>query len=125
MPGEYSLGTTVDTLLRALKALPHSRPQRPRAPGSLQSNTISQILPGADISPIPAEHLVKIDGVTHKPGGRPISSNVISPGSLLLVRVPDDTQVHDTPVSLLVAVEMGHQFPHDARSAYSCGVVRA
>ena len=31
-------------------------------------------------------------------------SNVIFPASLLLIRVPDGTQVHDTPVSSLVAV---------------------
>ena len=106
VPGEYSPGTTVDTLLRDLKALPHSRPQGPRAPGSFQNDTITQLFPGADIPSIPAENLVKIDGVTHTVGGRPIRSNVIYPGSLLLVRVPDDTQVHGTPVRFLVAVAM-------------------
>ena len=49
---------------------------------------------------------MKIDGITHTAGGRPIRSNVNSPGSLLLVRVPDDTQVQSTPVRCLVAVAM-------------------
>ena len=106
VPGEYSPGTTVDTLLRDLKALPHSKPQGPRAPGSLQSDTITQLFPGGDIPPIPAEHLVKIDGITHTAGGRPLRSKVIHPGSLLLVRVPDDTHVLGTPVRFLVAVAM-------------------
>ena len=109
VPGEYSPGTTVDALLQDLKALPHARPQGPRAPGSLQSDTITQLFPGADIPPIPAEDLVRIDGITHVPptaGGRPIRSNVIHPGSLLLVRVPEDTQVQDTRVKFLVAAAM-------------------
>ena len=101
VPGEYSPGTTVDTLLRDLKALPHSKPQGPRAPGSLQSDTITQLFPGGDIPPIPAEHLVKIDGITHTAGGRPLRSKVIHPGNLLLVRVPDDTHVLGTPVRFL------------------------
>ena len=109
VPGEYSPGTTVDALLQDLKALPHARPQGPRAPGNLQSDTITQLFPGADIPPIPAENLVRIDGVTHHPptaGGRPIRSNVIHPGSLLLVRVPEDTEVQDTRVKFLVAVAL-------------------
>ena len=104
VPGEYSPGTTVDNLLRDLKALPHARPQGPRAPGMLQSDTITQSFRGADIPPIPAENLLKIDGVTHIAGGLPIRSRVIHPGSLLLVRVPDDTQVHGFPIKFLVAV---------------------
>ena len=104
VPGEYSPGTTVDALLHNLKALPHTRPQGPRTLGSLQSDTITQLFPGADIPPIPAENLVRIDGITHTAGGRPIRSNVIHPGSLLVVRVPEDTRVQDTPVRFLVAV---------------------
>ena len=106
VPGEYSPGTTVDSLLQDLKALPHARPQGPRETGSLQSDTITQLFPGADIPPIPAENLVRIDGITHTAAGRPIRSNVIHPGSLLLVRVPEDTQVQGTSVKFLVAVAM-------------------
>ena len=106
LPGEYSPGTTVDALLQVLKDMPHARPEGPRAPGSLQSDTITQLFPGADIPPIPAENLVRIDGVTHAPGGRPIRSNSIHPGSLLLVRVPENTHVQDTPVKFLVAEAM-------------------
>ena len=109
VPGEYSPGTTVDALLQELKDLPHARPEGPRAPGSLQSDTITQLFPGADILPIPAENLVRIDGVTHAPpsaGGRPIRSNLIHPGSLLLVRVPENTHVQDRPVKFLVAEAM-------------------
>ena len=54
VPGEYSPGTTVEALLQDLKALPHGRPhgpQGPRAPGSLQSDAITQLFPGADIPP--------------------------------------------------------------------------
>ena len=72
--------------------------------GSLPSDAITQLFPGADIPPIPAENLVMIDGITHTAGGRPIRSNVIYPGSLLVVRVPEDTQVQGTPVRFLVAV---------------------
>ena len=105
VPGEYSPGTTVDTLLQDLKALPHARPQGPRELRSgFQSDTITQLFPGADIPPIPAENLMKIDGITHTAGGLPIRSNVIHPGSLLLVRVPEDTHVQGTPVKFLVAV---------------------
>ena len=108
VPGEYSPGTTVEALLQALKGLSHERPQRPRAPGSLQSDAITQLFPGADIPPIPAENLIRIDGITHTApttaaGTRRIRSNVIHPGSLLAVRVPEDTQVHNTPVRFLVA----------------------
>ena len=101
---EYSPGMTVDALLHNLKALPHARPQGPRTLGSLHSDTITQLFPGADIPPIPAENLVRIDGITHTASGRPIRSNVIHPGSLLVVRVPEDTQVQGTPVRFLVAV---------------------
>ena len=125
VPGEYSPGTTVDTLLGDLKALPHSKPQGPRAPGSLQSDTITQLFPGGDIPPIPAENLVRIDGITHTAGGRPLRSKVIHPGSLLLVRVPDDTQVWGYPGEVLGGSGHGDQCPHVAGSAYNCGVVRA
>ena len=101
--GEYSPGTTVDALLQDLHALPHSRPEGPRAPGSLHSDTITQLFPGADITPIPTENLVKIDGLTHEKSGRPIRSNVIVPGSLLSVRVHGDVRVHGTSMSFLVA----------------------
>ena len=104
VPGEYSPGTTVDALLQDLKALPHARPQGPRTLGSLQSDGITQLFPGADIPAIPAENLVQIDGITHTAGHRPIRSNVIHPGSMLVVRVPEDTQVRGTPVRFLVAV---------------------
>ena len=49
---------------------------------------------------------MKKNGVTHTVGGPPIRSNVICLGSLLLVRVLDDTRVQDTPVRFLVAVAM-------------------
>ena len=104
VPGEYSPGKTVGAVLQDLRALPHLRPQGPRAPGNLQSDTITQLFPGADIPPIPAENLVRIDGITHTANGRVIRSNVIVPGSFLLVRVSDDTIVHGTPLGFLVAV---------------------
>ena len=49
---------------------------------------------------------MKIDGVTHTVGGHLIRSNVIYPGSLLVVRVPDDTKVLGTQLRFLVAVAM-------------------
>ncbi len=104
VPGEYSTGTTVDALLQDLKALPHARPQGPRKLGGLQNDAITQLFPGSDIPSIPAENLVRIDGITHTVGGRRIRSNVIYPGSLLVVRVPEDTKVQGLPVRFLVAV---------------------
>lgn len=80
---------------------------------------------GPTFPPIPDDNSVKIDGVTHTAGGRPIRSNVIYPGSLLLVRVPDDTQVQGTPVSFFGDNGHGYQCPHVAGSACNFGVVRA
>ena len=72
VPGEYAPGTTVDTLLRDLQALPHSRPQGPRATGGLQSDMITQLFPGA--APPPTRGELGEDRWCHTHGGRPSDS---------------------------------------------------
>ena len=52
---------------------------------------------------VPAEVLLKIDGITHNRDRR-IRPNAISPGSTLLVKVPAETLVHDRCVPFLVGV---------------------
>ncbi len=74
------------------------------APSSLPSDIITQFFLGADIPPIPAESLLKIEGITHTPAGNAIRSNILYPGSTLVVRVPGDTLVHNQAVPFLVAV---------------------
>ena len=126
VPGEYSPGTTVDALLRDLRALPHSRPQGPRAPGSLHSDTITQLFPGADIPSIPAENLVKIDGITHTHTGRPYNSleRDCSWESLVGPCAWRNTGAWYPP-DLFGGSGRGDQRAYVTRSSCSCGVVRA
>ncbi len=102
--GEYAPGKAVADVVADLKRLPGQRPQGVVAPSALPSDIITQLFPGADIPPIPAESLLKIEGITHTPGGNTIRSNIIYPGSTLVVRVPADTLVHNQAVPFLVAV---------------------
>ena len=75
------------------------------------------MFPGADIPAIPTDALLKIEGVTHTKNDAAIRSNIIRPGSFLLVRVSQDTIVHNLPVAFLigVAVETGSSISSDKR----------
>ena len=104
LPGAYTPGWTVAALLEDLRCLPGQRPLGPVAPTVFPTDIITHLFPGADIPSIPTDALVKIDGITHTPGGKPIRSNVIHPGSVMVVRVPQGTMVHNRDMQFLVAV---------------------
>ena len=104
LPGAYTPGWTVADLLQDLRRLPGQRPDGPVAPSAFPSDIITHLFPGADIPSIPTNALVKIDGLTHTPGGRAIRSNVIHPGSPMVIRVPQETLVHNQAAPFLVAV---------------------
>ena len=109
VPGEYAPGTRVDNLLADLRGLPAERAPGPTPQSALPMDAITQLFPGADIPAIPTAALLKIDGITHTKKDEAIRSNIIRPGSFLLIRVPQGTVVHALPVSFLigVAVETG------------------
>ena len=102
--GEYAPGTRVDNLLEDSKRLPAQRAPGPTPQSALPMDAITQLFLGADIAAIPTDALLKIDGITHTKNDEAIRSNTIYPGNFLLVRMPQDTVVHDLPVPFLVAV---------------------
>ena len=87
--------------------------------------TITLLFPGSDIAPTPADALWKISGITHTAGDQRIRSKEVYPESLLVVRVPDDTVVHDLAVTFLVAATVENIVPHTTCRGRSCGVVCA
>ena len=103
-PGVYAPGLSVNVVIEALQNMPGQRPDitPTHAPTSLPPDIITQLFPGADIVPIPAESLVRIEGITHTKGGKAIRSAIICPGSLLVVRV-QGTVVHKQHIPFLVA----------------------
>ena len=114
-PREYAPGTQVDRLLADLRGLPAERASGPTPQSSLPMDAITQLFPGADIPAVPAEALLKIQGITHTKKDEVIRSNIIRPGSFLLIRVPRGTVVHGLPAPFLVgvAVETGSSKTRD------------
>ena len=105
LPGAHAPGQTVHALVHTLTSLPHCRPQqstRTCCP-TLPQDILTQLFPGSDVPAIPAEALLKIEGITHIKGQR-VRSNTIVPGSLLLVRVNGETTVLGHKIPFLVAV---------------------
>ena len=105
LPGAYAPGQTVHALVHTLTSLPHCRPHqstRTCCP-TLPQDILTQLFPGSDVPAIPAEALLKIEGITHIKGQR-VRSNTIVPGSLLLVRVNGETTVLGHKIPFLVAV---------------------
>jgi len=103
LPGVYTPGMDVATLVRKLLELPSCRPDLPpdsHRP-SLPQDIVTQLFPGSDVPSIPAENLIRIEGLT--PATR---STIITPGSLLVVRT-DDAHVdgHKTPFLVAVAAQ--------------------
>ena len=68
----------------------------------LPVDSITQLFPGADIGHIPAENLMRIDGITNAKDGKKIRSNIIHPGSTILARAPPDAVAHGHPLPFLV-----------------------
>ena len=86
--GEYIPGTKVDGLWADLRGLPRQRHDGPTPRNAFPMDTITQLFLGVGIAPIPAENLLKIDGITHTTDNRMVRSDTIYPGSFLLVRPP-------------------------------------
>jgi len=105
-PGVYAPGAEVQGLLQALRQLPGKRPEETSSRPSFPDDIITQLFPSADIPPIPADSLVRVDNITHRPSGQAMRSNVIFPGSTLVVKVPASTIVHGSAVQFLCAVAL-------------------
>eukprot|EP00974_Lingulodinium_polyedra_P094304 9138423-Lingulodinium_polyedra.AAC.1 len=58
--------------------------------------------PGADVPTIPHNALVSIEGVTHTAEGASIRSNVLVPGSYIIVAGTKDTIVHGQDLPIVV-----------------------
>jgi len=103
LPGVYTPGMDVATLVRKLLELPSCRPDLPpdSPRPSLPQDIVTQLFPGSDVPSIPAENLIRIEGLT--PATR---STIITPGSLLVVRT-DNAHVdgHKTPFLVAVAAQ--------------------
>ena len=107
-PGAYAPGLTVGELVRDLASMPARRPARASAPtgaSSLPPDTLAQQFPGSDVPRQPAQTLVQIEGITHRQGER-IKSNVIVPGSLLVLRGAAEAAVHGHKLPFLVGVAL-------------------
>ncbi len=112
-PGVYAPGASVAALVEDLLRLPEQCQPRSQPALALPQDHLSQLFPGSDVPPIPVDSLLRVEGVTHVRGKR-VKSDLIVPGSLLVVRVPEGTQVHGHPVPFLVAVAMQTPSLHTA-----------
>ena len=105
LPGTYAPGTQVDDILRDLRALPHTRPGA-CAPSSqcreFPQDIIAQLYPGADVPNLPHDALVRIDGVTHTAVGNVVRSNVLAPGSYIIMAAPHGTKAHGQELPIVV-----------------------
>ena len=91
VPGEYNPGTKVDSLLADLRGLPRQRHDGPMPRNAFPMDTITQLLLGADIAPIPAENLLKIDGITHTKDNRMVRSDTIISRQFLVGQGPPES----------------------------------
>ena len=64
---------------------------------------IAQLFPGADIPNLPPESLVRIEGVTHA-HGRVMRPDTIYPGSLVLIRAPENAMAHGRTLQIVVGM---------------------
>ena len=113
VPGIYAPGIEVESIVSDLRGLQHGRPGTD-APGAMVAkfpeDIIAQLFPSGDVPRIPADSLVRVEHVTHKPGagGGALRSDLIVPGSLLLVSPPADSAVahgHRLPIIVGMAVD--------------------
>ena len=105
-PEAYAPGASVDNMIRDLLSLPASRPQQlAGAAGAVAfpHDALAQQFPGCDLPAMPTETLIQIEGVTHMRGAR-IKSNVIVPGSTLIVRTLPGMSIGGIPLPFLAAV---------------------
>lgn len=105
VPGAYVPGTRVDDILRDLRALPHTRPGA-CAPSSQRrefpQDIIAQLYPSADVPNLPHEALVRIEGVTHTAAGASVRSNVLAPGSHIVMAAPHGTTAYGQELPIVV-----------------------
>ena len=67
-------------------------------------DVIAQLFHGADIPNLPPDALVRIEGVTHNANGRVRRPDTIYPGSLVLIRAPDDAMAHGQTLQIAVGM---------------------
>ncbi len=118
-PGAYAPGVPVETFVEGL--LRHGGAQAASAPIPILApgDGFSEMFPGSDPTPVPPEALLRIEGVTHTTQGRSLQkSDIIHPGSNMVVRVPPGTTIDKTPIQFLAAVAM--QSPSEHTSADKC-----
>lgn len=107
LPGAYAPGDEVEDFVRDLCGLPHTPPGAyvPDAQTrDFPQDIIAQLFPSADVPRIPSDSLVRVDNVTHASGGAVARSNIIGPGSLLVIAAPEGTVAHDRPLAILVGM---------------------
>ena len=106
LPGTYAPGKHVEELLQTMRGLSHGRAadDPSREVRTFPQDVIAQLFPGADIPNLPPESLVRIEGVTHNANGRVRRPDTIYPGSLVLIRAPDDAMAHGQALQLAVGM---------------------
>jgi hypothetical protein len=108
LPGVYTPGTCLGTLVNCLLSLSCQRPENPLGTQQLHQDILTQLFPGSDVPPIPSETLIRIEGVTHLRGQK-IRSNTITPGSTLVVRASGETCGQKMPFLVGVAMQTPEQ----------------
>ena len=115
-------GIKVDDIVADLRSLQHGRPES-HAPSATASqfpeDIIAQLFPSGDVSPIPLDALVRVEGVTHNARGEALRSDVIVPGSFIVVAPPvgsAEVQDHSLPILVGMAVDLICKKRHDISS---------
>ena len=105
LPGTYAPGKDVEELLQTMRGLSYVRAagDPSREVRTFPQDIIAQLFPGADIPNLPHDSLVRIEGVTHA-NGRVMRPNTIYPGSLVLIRAPDDAMAHGQALQIAVGM---------------------
>jgi hypothetical protein len=103
-PG-FAPHSTVQGMLADLRSLPRARSSvRGSGPHSSSDRHICLLFPGADVPRIPAEDLVRVEGLTHDKNREPIrrDAGTIIHGSTVVVRATDDSTFRGFPMPFLV-----------------------
>ena len=118
-PGAYAPGPTLDELLGDVQRYSGGRV----APNEYREDpdaTFGALFPAQNATAIKPDLLLKIKGLTHDAHGMALRSDLIVPGSNLVVRRPPDSTwaIHGFAIEFLACVVM--QSPSDMQAANKC-----
>ena len=123
-PGAYAPGHTLDTLLGDLQRYTGGR----AAPKEYLDNpeeNFGALFPAQSATAIKPDLLLKIKGLTHDAHGMALRSDLIVPGSNLVVRRPPGTtwSIHGFTIEFLACAVMQSPIGHASCQQMPCGVV--